>query len=404
MSRWKKRALWLGGALLLAFGVVASGLIPVWASAPHPEPFRSILSFAKHRSVATHSLLVEAPDDLDDEALVLRGAGHYEQACRFCHGTPWHRPPWARDALSPPPPELGAISEHYSAEELYLVVNHGIVFTAMPAWPSRERYDEPWAVVAFLRHLPELEAEDYRELVEVPLPEDAAIPDVVRQRCVGCHGVDGLGRGGAAPVIAGQRRSVLRAALRAYALGDRHSGFMAIPTADLADAQIEEAASYYAQLPGLGPSGEPPGGDGARIAREGLPEEHIPACAGCHGPADHEHAEAYPVLAGQEADFLELQLRLFAEDRRGGSAHAELMEPVASHRLGAAERAAVAAFYEALGDPATRAEAAAAAAASEAPEAAAASEAPAATEAAEASAAPEADDAPAATDASEARE
>ena len=355
-SRWKELARWKRGLLsltmlgLLGFGVIASGIIPIYASANHPEPFASILDFAKHRSFATWSTGVERPESLEaDDVLVMRGAGHFEQGCRFCHGTPWDRPPWARDALSPPPPELEDIASEYDASELYLIVTHGVVFTAMPAWPDRTREDEPWAVVAFLRALPDMDRDEYQELVQVEVPEDVEVPESVRERCIHCHGVDGLGREGAFPMLAGQRRAVLEAALQAYADGERHSGFMELPTADLDSRNIEAAAAYFAALPGLGARRPLEGGDGARIISEGIPERHIPACGDCHGPAEHEHAEVHPILAGQHARYLEEQLRLFERGVRGGSEHAERMDPVANHSLRPAERRAVAEAYESLG-------------------------------------------------------
>ncbi|MAQ16377.1 MAG: cytochrome C [Sandaracinus sp.] len=351
MSRRKKILLGGLGLLLLVAAVITSGVIPIYASVDHPEPFASILDFAKKRSFATYSLGVEEPDRLEeDDALVMRGAGHYEQGCRFCHGVPWDRPPWARDALSPPPPELDRVAFEYDAAELYMIVNHGVVFTAMPAWPDRARNDEPWAVVAFLRALPELDQEGYRALIEVPVPAGAEMPEVVRARCIHCHGIDGLGRAGAFPILGGQKEDVLFAALRAYADNERHSGFMELPTADLSEAQMRDAAAYYAALPGLGHRGRGDAdGDGARIAREGLPDRLIPPCASCHGPAEHEHAPNYPVLAGQHARYLREQLRVFEEGTRGGSPAAALMDPVSHHELRPAERRAVAAYYESLG-------------------------------------------------------
>jgi len=353
-SKWRALARWkrlLLGALalgLFAFAVIASGVIPFFASADHPEPFATILDFAKHRSIATWSTGISEPETLeDDEALVTLGAGHFEQGCRFCHGTPWDRPSWTHDSFSPPPPPLEPIAEEYDAKELYLIVDHGVVFTAMPAWPARDRDDEPWAVVAFLRALPELDREGYEALID--RGDELETPPVVRERCVQCHGVDGLGRSGAAPVLAGQREPVLTAALRAYAEGERHSGFMQMPAAALSDDELEDAASYYAGLEGLGATEAPETGEGARIAAEGIAERAIPACADCHGPASHEHAEVHPILAGQDRRYLRQQLRLFAEGTRGGSEHAGRMDPVASHELRLDERAAVAAYYAALG-------------------------------------------------------
>ena len=349
--RLKRVAKWGLGALLLGAVVVSSGVIPIYASADHPEPFASILGFAKRRSFATYSLGVTPPERLEeDEALVLRGAGHYEQGCRFCHGVPWDRPPWARDALSPPPPELDRIAEQYDAAELYLIIDHGVVFTAMPAWPDRARNDEPWALVAFLRSLPEMGEARYRALTEVAIDDDAEVPDVVRARCVQCHGVDGRGRLDAFPILAGQREAVLEAALVAYANNDRHSGFMEVPASSMSAEQMREAAAYYAALPGLG-MGEGSGDDddGARIAREGLPDRLIPPCASCHGPAEHGHATTYPILAGQNARYIREQLEIFEDGTRGGSPSAALMDPVASHVLRPEERRAIARYYEVLG-------------------------------------------------------
>ena len=74
------------GAIVVAALVVVSGVVPIKASSGHWAITAAFLDFAKTRSVATHSLGIAAPP-LDDEALVLRGAGHYETAvCRATAG------------------------------------------------------------------------------------------------------------------------------------------------------------------------------------------------------------------------------------------------------------------------------------------------------------------------------
>jgi cytochrome c553 len=55
----------------------------------------------------------------------------------------------------------------------------------------------------------------------------------------------------------------------------------------------------------------------------------------------------YPRLAGQFADYLELQLRLFLEDRRGGTAYAHIMQRVA-HGLEWTQMQDVARYYASL--------------------------------------------------------
>src|SRR5690606_1964233 len=151
-------------------------------------------------------------------------------------------------AMTPPPPELSRTVEKWDPEELFYIVKHGIKFTGMPAWPSLERDDEVWAMVAFLLRLPGLDGVSYRALVEgeasterrspavgegseVPpiagLVAPSNVPETVASTCGRCHGIDGNGRGtGAFPRLAGQRPNYLVAALEAYANGRRHSGIM----------------------------------------------------------------------------------------------------------------------------------------------------------------------------------
>ena len=55
----------------------------------------------------------------------------------------------------------------------------------------------------------------------------------------------------------------------------------------------------------------------------------------------------YPDLAGQYADYLELQLELFGRGARGGTAYGHVMETVAS-RLTREQRRAAALYYASL--------------------------------------------------------
>ena len=173
-------------------------------------------------------------------------------------------------------------------------------------------------------------------------PSPSAVADLIGARCGPCHGVDGRGRESPAfPRLAGQKAHYLRLALSAYAGGRRHSGTMT-PVALALDAGTMSAiADHYAALPGTpsGPAspstGRPAAPDtsvvrGAAIARLGIPAQGVPRCVECHGPAATKRNAAYPRLAGQFAPYLELQLQLFAERRRGGSPFAHLMQDVAA--------------------------------------------------------------------------
>ena len=368
MKRWLRiGAVIAAVAGVAGFLVAASGIVPIRASSGHSALTFWLLEFGKRRSIATHTLGLELPS-LEEPWLVVKGAGHYHDGCRPCHGAPDLLTPRIAAAMTPQPPDLLGRIELYDADELFYIVKHGIKFTGMPAWPAQERDDEVAAIVAFLRELPQLDAAAYRQLVhgDAPARDEvttlaglaaaAEAPDEVAASCARCHGVAGDGRGNAAfPKLAGQKPEYLFRALRAYARSERNSGMMEPIAAGLGEAQWRELADYYAALPD-----EPRAGDttaagetierGRDIALFGIPEKDVPSCMDCHGPEGPRRNAAYPLLAGQYADYLVLQLEQFAADRRGGSEYAHLMRQVAP-KLSRAEMEAVAAYYAQAGAP-----------------------------------------------------
>jgi cytochrome c553 len=388
-----KRFLLRLGGLLAVVGVVAAvavvaGLPSIKASSGHWPVTAWFLHFTMERSVATRSLGIEPPP-LDDAARVLRGAGHYETGCRPCHGAPLPRRHVIPQQMTPHPPELALTVPEWKDRELFYIVKHGVKMTGMPAWPAQHREDEVWDLVAFLRVLPALTPADYDRLVygELPigppyaashaalplsLPSGVAaeepvsnVPAAVLSTCGRCHDLDGRGRGeGAFPNLAGQSAIYLRASLRAYAEGRRHSGVMQPLAAGLGADAIDALARWFASRPPAADLGvRPPAPSappldvalverGRAIATGGLPERRIPSCIDCHGPTAEPRNPHYPTLAGQPAGYLVQQLELFKKDHRGGTPYAHLMQEVAP-RLTPQEIESVAHYYASLPPTAT---------------------------------------------------
>jgi cytochrome c553 len=279
---------------------------------------------------------------------VLKGAGTYEMNCRACHGSPSVPYPRVAQHMTPQPPHLPLTISSWEPDELFYIVKHGIKFTGMPAWPALGRDDEVWAMVAFLRRFPELDEEEYRRLAQgeaapsgdvEPLSDlvgPDSVPRAITISCARCHGVNGLGRGlGAFPKLAGQRPAYLFSSLQAFARGERHSGIMQPIAAGLSQEEMRELAHYYGNLQELSPPR--PHQDttqaierGKAIANRGIPSQRVPSCVDCHGPGAARRNPVYPELSAQYADYLLLQLVLFKQEHRGGTAYAHLMRQVAA--------------------------------------------------------------------------
>jgi cytochrome c553 len=131
------------------------------------------------------------------------------------------------------------------------------------------------------------------------------------------------------------------------------------PIAAGLDAEaIGELTRYYHSLPVPAPKpveaeNAAAIGEGESIARHGIFAQRVPSCIDCHAPEGRRRKPAYPLLAGQPADYLALQLQLFKDGRRGGSDYAHLMHPVAT-RLKPEQMRAVALFFESLAHPSER--------------------------------------------------
>lgn len=321
---------------------VIGGGYNVSASSGHWGPVASLMHWTMQNSVAWRAPALPARPTADGK-LAGRGAVHYDLVCRDCHGAPGQALTAVPASMTPAPPHILDSLPAWQPQELFWIIKHGVKMTAMPAWPAQERDDEVWAMVAFLQRLPGISAEEYQRLVQGPAHGDGATGtdsefDRTLRECARCHDDDG-GAGSVAgvPRIDGLSPEYVEHTLRAYAGGRRASGIMQAQASALTPELMRALARHYAapspnqvrrrvrQTPPSAGNPDRPWRKGQRIARLGVPERDVPACAACHGPNSYDPSPAYPSLAGQDRQYLTSQLELFRAGHRGGTRFAALM-------------------------------------------------------------------------------
>ncbi|MGE5170004.1 MAG: c-type cytochrome [Rudaea sp.] len=170
------------------------------------------------------------------------------------------------------------------------------------------------------------------------------------QVCSNCHGVDGNSTSPNFPRLAAQQEPYLVLQLESFRAHDRRdpAGFeyMWGLSRKLTDAQIAGIASYFHdQAPAPNPAGSgPEASTGKAIFQTGLPEQHVPACASCHGENGEGH-DQFPRLAGQHADYVKKQLLVFqrTDERPEGA-----VMKVVAHELRPPQIAAVADYVQGI--------------------------------------------------------
>jgi len=167
--------------------------------------------------------------------------------------------------------------------------------------------------------------------------------------CTACHGEDGRSVTRSIPSLAGQMRQYTIAQLTDFRVQTRAEpgtrAYMWGVSALLEDATIGGLADYYAaQSPVPGKPGSPTRvAAGRRIFVDGIPARSVRACASCHGDGG-EGAAGFPRLAGQRADYVYAQLKVFRTKLRP---HGVLMTTEIKS-MSAAEIRAVAEYVQSL--------------------------------------------------------
>jgi mono/diheme cytochrome c family protein len=138
---------------------VYSGIYDVSAMKPEGKLQTWLFSTVMDNSVEHHSKGIVAPP-LEDTATVNAGFQSFSRMCVGCHGAPGIQK--RGRGFNPEPPDLSEGVSDLSNAEIFWIIKNGIKMTGMPAYGPNRTDDEIWKIVAFVRLLPKMTAEQYQ--------------------------------------------------------------------------------------------------------------------------------------------------------------------------------------------------------------------------------------------------
>jgi mono/diheme cytochrome c family protein len=160
-KKWIISLSFIAGILvtLVPILVLATGAINMGADVKPGLIERTIAPWARDRSIETRAPKEKNPH-AGDPAAIAAGLDHYRENCVMCHGAPDVTGAELSKGINPPAPSLGKEENDPPDGELFGVIKHGIRMTAMPAFGPTQTDEEIWKIVAFIRHLPDLTAQE----------------------------------------------------------------------------------------------------------------------------------------------------------------------------------------------------------------------------------------------------
>jgi mono/diheme cytochrome c family protein len=163
-----------GKTILLGIVVAAGLLAAVAASILHhglsarATPTGLEIMLARNaRGLAIPGEARKQTNPVADSADSLREARlHFADHCAICHGNDGTGDTMTGRGLYPKPPDLRAPETQKLADgELFWIIENGVRFTGMPAFGGMHgSEEESWKLVRFIRHIPQLSAEERVEM------------------------------------------------------------------------------------------------------------------------------------------------------------------------------------------------------------------------------------------------
>jgi len=148
-------------AALLVF--IYSGWYDVSAMNEESGISKWVLETTMDNSVESRSKNISIPY-LNDSLMIKEGFEHYSEMCVSCHGAPGKEETELSKGLNPSAPYLPEDVKDMDPREIFWITKYGIKMTGMPAWGKTHSDDKIWALVTFVKKLPNMSVEEYEKM------------------------------------------------------------------------------------------------------------------------------------------------------------------------------------------------------------------------------------------------
>ena len=181
-------------------------------------------------------------------------------------------------------------------------------------------------------------------------PGDAAAGEAKSAACGACHAPDGNSAIAMYPKLAGQNEAYIARQLVLFKSGKRENAIMQPFASMLSEQDMHDIGAFYAtKLPTANEADEAYVDRAQLLYRAGDAKIGVPACMACHGPDGRGMAgAAYPQLAGQWADYVQLKFTEWRNGTTWGDDDRAKIMPDIARRLSDADIAALASYSQGL--------------------------------------------------------
>lgn len=170
MRKWRKWEIAFLVLLGIVIAAIVAGVITIrrgFSAREQPTALEAFVARAVRR-MATPASMKNAKNPFPATPEVLAEARvHFADHCAICHANNGSGQTTIGQNMYPKPPDMRlAQTQQLTDGEIFSIIHNGIRLTGMPAWgePDPKADQDSWKLVLFIRHLPQLTAQEEKEM------------------------------------------------------------------------------------------------------------------------------------------------------------------------------------------------------------------------------------------------